>query len=449
MTMFRLLAGICSLALAAPCSSFAADLSAEERDAVCGERQSCEIVAVTDAGTAADGTTQRVVEVILGLGDQTNDLPEEGCRSTEAALGGGELDGGREFWLLADNAAPRQVLALCNDGYGASGVGEDIVEITPNQITHRQYGGSAWRWDVAKKIRLSPLMVIEEASCSYHNASPGIAELTIVDRTRLEARSYGWLAENLAVDDISIGCPEVVADFTKALEPQPAPAVIAAYAVPAPFAADASQLPEGTTLGSCGLALTSDGANGFLIHGAPAASDDRAEMRVIAETASSLLIQIRDPLAVEARKSASGLSWVKAPHVEIWTAREGDGIADDASIPRKQYDQIGIGLDGTVNRGAGKPEKLPRVATWPAKDEEGRDVIVLRVTWDDEYGFLNGLGLVYSQAQDGKQMRLVANAPIRKNKPLFLPGIWSNYPEDAGLPNGGCTYSGESLRLDL
>lgn len=449
MTMFRLFAGICFLALAAPCSSFAADLTALERDAVCGERQSCEIVTVTDAGTAADGTAQRIAEVILGLGDQANDLPQEGCRSTEAALGGGELDGGREFWLLVDNAAPRQILALCNDGYGASGVGEDIVEIAPNQITHRQYGGSAWRWEVTKNIRLSPLMVIEEASCSYHNASPGIAELTIVDRTKLEARSYGWLTENMAADEISMGCPDVAVDFTKALEPQPAADVVAAYAVPAPFAADASQLPEGTTLGSCGLALTSDGANGFLVYGEPAAHEDTAEMRVIAETASSLLIQIRDPLAAEARKAASDLSWVNAPHVEIWTAREGEGIADDASIPRKQYDQIGIGLDGTVNIGAGKPEKLPRVASWPAKDEQGRDVVVLRVAWDDEYGFLNGLGLVYSQAQAGKQKRLVANAPIRKNKPLFLPGIWSNYPEDADLPNGGCAYSGESLRLDL
>jgi hypothetical protein len=449
LTILRLLAGTCFLAFAAPAITFAADLAADEHAAICGARQSCEIVAVTAAGTGGDGTALRVAEVILGLGDQADDLPEAGCRSTEAALGGGELDGCREFWLLAGSAAPRQVLALCNDGYGAAGVGEDVVEITANRITHRQYGGSAWRWDVTKKIRLSPMMVVEEASCSYHNVAPGIAALTIVDRTRFEARAYGWVTEGVAPDDISMGCPDVTADFTKALEQQPTPDVLAGYAVPAPFAADASPLPDGTTLGTCGLALTSDGARGFLVHGKAADGPDAAEMRVIAETASSLLIQIRDPLAAEARKAAQGLSWIKEPHVEIWTAREGEFFEGDPSIPEKQYDQIGINLDGSVHVGVGKPEKLPLVTGWPARDEQGRDVTVLRVTWEDEYGLLNGLGVVYSQAQDGKQMRLVSNAPIKKNKPLFLPQIWSNYPEEGDVPNGGCEYSGESRQLDL
>jgi hypothetical protein len=46
------------------------------------------------------------------------------------------------------------------------------------------------------------------------------------------------------------------------------------------------------------------------------------------------------------------------------------------------------------------------------------------VSWaENSYPFIAGLGLVYSQASGGKQVRLVANTGIVKNRPLYLPGL--------------------------
>jgi hypothetical protein len=52
-----------------------------------------------------------------------------------------------------------------------------------------------------------------------------------------------------------------------------------------------------------------------------------------------------------------------------------------------------------------------------------------------------GIGVVYSQAKDGKQARLVSNAQIKKNKPLYLPDAWANIPEDNGIPSGRCAVN--------
>ena len=321
-------------------------------------------------------------------------------------------------------------------------MGEDSIEVGPNQLVHSQYGGSAWRWSSTKTMRLSPLKVTREESCSYHNVAPGSGESVVVNRDTFEARAFAFATEGKGEDDLSIGCPDSVVDFAKPLDHTPDVDTLAAYALPAPFSVDAQQLAEGTTLGTCGLALMTDGSKGLLVHGEPAAPENAAELRIIAETQNSLLIQVRDPLAAAAKAADS---WVKAPHVEIWVGRE---VAEDTVPQQMVYGQIGITLDGKVQQGAGKFEKLPRVTTWPAKDEEGRDVIVMRLAWDAEFG-LPSIGVVYSQAEGGKQARLISSAPIVKNKPLFLPGIWSNYPEETGIPNGECEYSGDSLQLDL
>ena len=424
----------------------AADLSDPERAAICGERSTCTVVAVSNAGTGKDGESLRIAEIVLGQADRPDYFPEEGCRSTEAALSGEVLDGGREIWLLAGDQAPRLLLPLCNDGYGAAGMGEDVIEVGPNQLIHRQYGGSAWRWSSVKTIRLSPLKVVLEESCSYHNVAPGSGETFVVNRDTFEARAFAFATEGRSEDELSMGCPEAAADFAQALDPQPDAETLGAYALPAPFSLDAAQLPEGTTLGTCGLALMSDGSKGLLVHGKPADAKDAAELRVIVETPNTLLLQIRDPLAPAETAAAS---WVKAPHVEIWSSRVSEIYEGDPTLPQKAYDQFGVTLDGKVHEGAGKLAKLPTVKVWPARDEQDRAVTVMRIVWDLEAGLPAGLGVVYSQAEGGKQARLVASAPIVRNKPLFLPGIWSNYPEETGIPNGECEFSGESLQLDL
>ena len=77
------------------------------------------------------------------------------------------------------------------------------------------------------------------------------------------------------------------------------------------------------------------------------------------------------------------------------------------------------------------------------------DVTVYRVKWEgDDARPSFGIGVVYSQAKDGKQARMVSNAQIKKNKPLYLPDAFANVPEDSGIPSGTCAVNADK-RLDV
>jgi hypothetical protein len=397
-------------------ASQAAPPTPEQKAAVCGSRGTCEILAVTPAGKGPDGAALAVAEVKLGLADRGEYAPDEGCRSGEE-----ENDGGREYWLLQANEPPRQLLALCNDGYGASGVGYDEVTVGDNVLVHRQGGGSAWRWDATTTYNLSPSRTLAERDCSFHTLTPWSGTLLDIDYERLEARAVKWRegdAKAMEEED-SLGCPDWP---DGAFGPTPAAKVYGALPVPAPLAEGASP-PDGTALVDCVLRLSTDGTNGFLVHGKPADASAAAEIRVAALGYNGLLVQVFDPTAQAETKAAVGKSWIHRPHIEIWTSEE--AFTDEEQVlPTKLYHQVGVGLDGEVNAGVGKPA-LPTASVSSAKDEQGRTVTVLRLAWDDEYTLLDGLGVVYSQSQGGKQARLVANAGIVKNKPLFLPTIWS------------------------
>lgn len=157
-------------ALAAP--------DAVQTAAICGTRTTCKVEKTRDAGKSPAGASLTVVELRLGLADKPKDQ-DEGC------IDGNARDGGVEYWLLDGTAPPRQVLQLCNDGYGMAGVGEDEVEVGPNRLVHRQSGGSSWRWSMDVTYSLIPFRAVTEQDCSYHNVSEQSGTLTDIDyRTR-------------------------------------------------------------------------------------------------------------------------------------------------------------------------------------------------------------------------------------------------------------------------
>jgi hypothetical protein len=43
---------------------------------------------------------------------------------------------------------------------------------------------------------------------------------------------------------------------------------------------------------------------------------------------------------------------------------------------------------------------------------------------------------------------MISNAQIKKNKPLYLPDAWSNFPEDQGIPSASCAVNADK-RLDV
>jgi hypothetical protein len=397
-----------------------ASLPADQKAAICGQRSSCKIAAVTAAGSDESGAKLSIAQVTFGVADKGEDAPEDGCLSQDQDSD--ERNGGYEYWLLRADDAPRMVLALCNDGYGAAGVGLDEVKIGKNRLMHTQEGGSADRWSGTTTYSLSPWRVLAERDCSFHTLTPWSGTLTDIDYDSLQARAVKMRtgdAKQMQEDD-TIGCPDWPSG---AFGPTPGPKVYGALVVPAPLGEGATDLLKGTVLGDCALILRSDGKAGFLVYGKAAPDAAAAEVKAVAVAYNHLVVQVYDPSAQAAAAAAAGKSWIHAPHVEVWTSEDAANDDPDAP-PAKLYHQVGVGLDGKVNAGAGDPA-LPTVTRWNAKDEQGRDVTVLDIAWSDEYALLDGIGVVYSQSEAGKQARLVSNAGIVKNKPLFLPSEWS------------------------
>ena len=407
------------LGMLAPLCALAAEPSAAQKSAICGSRTTCAVAKTFDAGKSPAGDVLAVVEVHLGLKDKPDDAPDSGCQN------GDKYDGGVEYWLLDGSAPPKRILKLCNDGYGAAGVGEDDVTVGANQFVHRQMGGSSDRWDSTVTFSLSPFRALSERDCSYSNLSPNNGALTDIDYLTMSVRSIAKDSAAKWGDDV--GCPTWPPGASEHFTPEPGPNLLGAYDLVVPIVGTevpAPKIPSGTVIGNCVPAMTTAGANGFIVFGEAAAADQAAEIRVVAESLSSLTIQVYDPAAA-GQTSAS--SWVNLPHVEIWT-----GLGTEGNRTRLQFNQlaqIAIDLNGKVYPGVGKKEAPPTVERWQGRDSAGHPVTVLRLTWAKGMEFLYGGAVVYSQAVAGKQARLVATTGIVKNHPLYVPDIIS-------LPNG-------------
>ena len=400
---------------------------AAQATAICQARATCEIANTYDAGKSPTGAPLSVAEVKLGLADKPQDQ-EDGCRS-----GNGGKNGGVEYWLLEGTTPPRQLLKLCNDGYGASGVGEDEVTIGPNRLAHWQTGGSSWRWAGTVTYSLSPWRPLAERMCSYHTSAETSGTATDYDYSTMVVRSIS--EDRTTHPDPGIGCAEWPKD-TISFVPKLAPGVVGAYDIVGPVLGDDPKIPTGTAIGNCVPTMTTAGANGFIVYGKAAPADQAAEIKAMAIGLKSLLIQVFDPLAASQPASANA-SWSNFPHVELWIGQNQENVR--TSLPLNQLQQIGIDLEGRVHRGVGKAAPLPTVQRWQARDADSRPLTVLRLDWSDDYALLNGVALIYSQAEAGKQTRLVSTTGIVNNRPLYVPSVVQLYDESPMKKIGRCS----------
>ena len=405
--------------LAIPTFASASEPTAAQKSAICGTRTTCAIGKTFDAGKSPVGDALAVVEVHLGLKDKPDDAPDSGCQN------GDKNDGGVEYWLLVGSAAPKRILKLCNDGYGAAGVGEDDVTVGANQFVHRQVGGSSDRWDSTVTFSLFPYRALTERDCNYSNLSPNNGFVTDIDYRTMSVRSIAKDSTAKWGDDV--GCPTWPPGASEHFTPKPAANLLGAYNLVVPVLGTdvpPAKIPAGTVIGDCAPAMTTSGVNGFIVFGEAAPAEQAAEVRVVAESLGSLTIQVYDPAAAG---QTSAASWINLPHIEIWT-----GLGDDGNRTHLQFNQlaqIAVDLNGKVYPGVGQKEPPPKVERWEGRDAAGHAVTVMRLTWAKDMEFLYGGAVVYSQAVSGKQTRLVATTGIVKNHPLYVPDITS-------LPNG-------------
>ena len=438
--MQRIILPVLLIQLALAPLVMAAGLTAAQKSAICQTRSSCRIGTTLDGGRLAAGSALTVVTVHLGLEDKPDDAPDVGCRA------GSKFDGGVEYWLLEGTADPKQLLKLCNDGYGASGVGEDAVTVGANHLIHRQTGGSSWRWQSVVTFTLSPWRAVTERDCSYSNLSADNGSIIDIDYRTMSARSIA--KDSASKWGENVGCPRWPAGASEHFSSEPAPNLLGGYNIIVPIlaeTADEQKIPAGTAIGDCAPAMTTAGANGFVVFGHPAPAGHVAELRAIAEALNTLLVQVYDPVA-DAPSPANG-SWINLPHIEIWLAMNPEPVR--TRPPIGDLAQIAVDLNGKVYAGVGRQDAMPSVQRWPAQDAAGHPVVVLRLTWPNDYQLLNGTAIVYSQAEAGRQARLVATTGIVKNHPLYVPAVISLPNGNVEPRPGGCRIRDGRLSMDV
>jgi hypothetical protein len=257
--------------------------------------------------------------------------------------------------------------------------------------------------------------MLSQQGCSYNDLGGDNGTVTDLDFVKFHAVT---VSKNPAAkwEDGDVGCPDTTPVMFATPKAVPGNRLIASLPILTPADGNTSfkTIPSGTTLNRCSTALTTDGRAGFLTFGTPADAASAAEMRVLAPTAQELLLQIYDPVAAPA---PPGKSWISGAHAEIWL---GNTMSNLGVPQRGDLGQIAIELNGTVHV-VGKTE-MPQVTRWQAKDEKGRSVTVLLLHWQDDNALPLGVAVSYSQAQNGKQARLVTTTAMARGVPLALPG---------------------------
>ena len=146
-------------------------------DPLCAKREPCTVVETLDAGKDAQGRPLQVKHLELGWADvETSDefLGRKfgpGGRKEEGSRAEGQCEAA-EWWLVHPSQPAQLLLSVCNNGYGAAGVGEDLVTVADNRFTHEQSGGSRQRWSVSRTLQLSPLRLVIEG----HRSSDSMSE---------------------------------------------------------------------------------------------------------------------------------------------------------------------------------------------------------------------------------------------------------------------------------
>ena len=303
-----------------------------------------------------------------------------------------------EYWLERPGkpATVQLLLRACNDGYGASGVGEDDVSVKGTSFIHHRYGGSSWRWSTTRTVDLRTLTLVSETTDSFHASAPNEGTSTLRDWARFRFASTSELpacdADGMPVQDEDRATTKVSAVDV----PQ--------VTLPAPFIDGGWKT---TPLGACAAKAE------FTIFGAPGPATD-ASLQVVASPSGELFVEVTDDHFVDNEQK-----WLFGDHLELW-------LAGHAQLPDSSSACLGkcgrgalqwaIDLNplAKVTPGAGNPADVVRA-------EVVREGTVARAKLVLPPGEWRAVTVVFSDSDDGKkQKRLIATSPFRFNQSVTL-----------------------------
>jgi len=382
---------------------------------LCAGRAGCSVTATHDAGTGEGGVKLTVYELAI----QNAPDAEIPCRPHR-----------QEFWVVAGEAKTK-ILSLCNDGYGAAGVGEDTVEVGPNKFSHSQYGGSAWRWSTDSHARLSPFRVLSQESCSYHNIAPGF------DVTEWNLENFSVKMRSLHLKCGADGGIDLDAPGLEEMELGCAPEKATREYIPIPQVS--VSLPAGReagiSVGDCGVRADSSGKQGYLIHGKAGAASD-ASLSAVFVSETRLVVTVVDDRFVQ-----GGTKWLYDDHLEIWTggfsqAQECEGFSGDVATQWALFP-----LDSSIIKAAGPDQPAPTVkAQLNTESPSGPTPMTFVIDFPERPWKIS---VVYSDSDDGRsQERLIATSPVKF-------GDYDTLGTQIGAPGGTvCSVHGDKLMID-
>ena len=374
-------------------------------DALCQQREGCAVRAVFDAGTAYDGRLLRVAALTLPSPDDVVT-----CRPHA-----------EEYWLLPDGAKPVRILALCNDGYGASGVGEDIVSVTDNRLVHQQVGGSAWRWSNTRSLQLDPLRVVSEQRTGEWTIGPNWWQEDW-DWFSLTGEAEWWAP---ACGDASDPMLEPVDGYRYSPIPMTQPADL-----PADL--------ESADLGTCATQFDANRPGHVIWGEAGEAFADDGWMRVLMIAPNDVIVTVRqtDP-------ATGAESWLHDDHLELWLAPY-QGYFDHCLEDGDGLRQWAVTLDDAeVIPAFGDPADPPIVlshAVRPDPADPGAQIATTRLGLPD---WAQAVTVVYSRGDGAtRQVWMAATS-------AFEYGVAATVGEARTLPAGSLACVVRDGWLDL
>lgn len=384
---------------------------------LCVKRAPCSLAETLDAGKDAQGHALKVKH--LSLGWVTGDEERE---SENARFGPGRKEEGsrpedrceaEEWWLVRSGAAPQLLLAACNDGYGASGVGEDDVQVSNNRFTHTRAGGSAQRWSQSVTLQLSPLALVGSGHSDY----------TTYDPDRASGSEWDLLKLNGSLTVPAPQCDEGEDEENAT----PAKDAYSQTDVSVPFLPevdlDKAYLQEGwkqTALGSCALE-----AKTFVLGKAGNPKD--AALKVLLAARDTLVLEVRD----NTWKGPSD-KWLADDHVEVWLDSASPAELNACTRPtaEQQPEQWGIRIaDDKVFPAYGSPKQTLQVEKVELREAGALVGYRLKVVLPKPF---KGISVLYSDSDSGKkQERLLGTSAVKFPRPETLNAVQPVDPKQA------------------
>ena len=335
--------------------------------AICAGRSPCQRVSHHYAGPDALGHDLQVVELLLAEADpEAARWPSYGepCSPFEWHV--------VRYGPAEEVIGHRKVLELCNDGYGASGVGEDRVEVKPNRLVHDQMGGSSWRWSQGQTVQLWPERVVEEWAGSWRSPMGHTAE-----------RRWSWETLTGWVSEEKVWCGD---------SDEPRLTEVRGVQLP--------QVPPQEGPGPCGAEVHAGDDRGLVVFGEPSTPTD-GRMVVALHDERTVVVDVFDD-----HWHPTAERWIHADHLELWLNHDRDPNDIHCLEGRWPAHQWGVMVDGTVHPGHGSPAADALGAVVTPIDGGHRFTLTLPVE-------PRALSVVFSDSDDGlTQERLLATSTL-------------------------------------